>query len=870
MGKLCSYFKVVKNLKNLIAMRSFLFVLGLLLFSIISAAQQVARSMTSSGGLFVGFYEFKPPAYDANPTKKYPLIIFLHGIGERGNGTTELSRVTANGIPRNIRYGSTMTFTINGASESFLVLSPQLSASYGGWVNGYVDAMLEWANKNLHYDPDRVYLTGLSAGGGGTWDYVSSKAGNAGIFAAIAPVCGSSYTQYGMCYIAQAHLPVWAFHAMDDGTVPVKLTQDAIKLINACVPAPNPAPKVTYYSTGGHGIWYMSYDESHTYHNPNLYEWLLSKRRSTNGNGQNQAPVVQLNNDISLVLPANSTTLDGSKSYDFDGTISSYSWTKISGPGIYTIVSPTSAKTTLNNLVQGSYIFQLNITDDKGASGTEQIKVFVQNAFEADKAPVVNAGNDFTSSASTVYLSGAGSYDPDGTIASYKWTQIAGPSTATITGATTVFPAISKMVAGTYKFRLLVTDNMDKSADDTVSITISTGPIVNKPPVAVIAATTSITLPVNVVTLDGSGSADSDGSISKFQWSEVSGPNSAKVSTDAEKITTVSGLITGTYVFQLKVTDNLGGTATAQVTISVKPSVQSNKPPIANAGNDFITPYKSYAYLSAGASYDPDGNIVKYNWIQTSGPKTATIAGANDMFVTVKNMVAGTYTFKLTVTDNLGASATDNVKVTLGSTGKPPVANAGSDFSTTNSYAYLSAGASYDSDGSITAYSWRQMSGPNTATILLDNAMFPTVKGLIAGVYTFRLKVTDNGGDTATDDVILTVKAKTATATASVTTESAGITKDLIAKEINDKDLSLYPNPSTNQVMLTFSNGFAGNYKVVVYDAKGKIVIQNSYSKQAGLVQKQLDVSILPSGMYYVEVIYEGNQKAQMQKLIKL
>jgi hypothetical protein len=1040
-------------------MRSFL--LGLLvLISASSFSQQVARSMTSSAGLFVGFYDFRPPGYDAsNTTKKYPLIIFLHGIGERGNGTTDLPNVCANGIPRNIYWGSTMTFTVNGTTESFLVLSPQLDTKYGGWVDGYVDAMLEYAKANLNYDPDRVYLTGLSAGGGGTWDYVSNRAGNAGIFAAIAPVCGSSYTASGMCYIAQAHLPVWAFHAVDDGTVPVSMTQNAISLINSCSPAPNPAPQVTYYPAGlgGHGIWYMSYDETHTYANPNLYEWFLSKRRSTNGNGVNQPPVVQLPNDISLVLPTNSTTLDASKSYDFDGTVVSYSWTQVSGPSTATISSPSSATTSVSNLVEGTYVFQVKITDDKGASSTGQIRVLEQSTYGADLAPICKAGDDFTSANSTVYLSGAGSYDPDGSIASYQWFQLSGPVTATITNGTTAFPTISNLIAGNYKFRLLVTDNLGKPADDTVAFTISGNAVVNLPPIAKIAGTTSITLPTNSTTLDGSGSLDNDGTVNAYQWSEVSGPNNATFGSATANSTTVNGLVAGTYTFQLQVTDNLGatgtttvtvtvgagtgntppvaritgatnitlptnavtfdgssssdnggyiasflwtqtagpntatvttptsmstgftglvagtytfqlmvtdnlgstGTTTATVTVSagtgnappvaritgatnitlptntvtldgssssdnggyiasflwsqtagpnnatitlptsmssafnglvagtytfqlavtdnlgatgtttytvtVGGSNSTNKAPIANAGNDFTTQYKDYAYLSGGGSYDPDGSIATWAWTQVSGPNTATIVSGNTMFPTINNMVAGTYTFRLTVTDNLGASASATVNVTLGG-GTPPVANAGNDFSTSNNYAYLSGGASYDPNGTITGWAWTQVSGPNTATILAANGMFPTVQNLIIGSYTFRVTVTDNSGLSASDDVVLTVTAGGAATAALSTDVNAGSTRaNNLAKEP-----SIYPNPATNQITVTFTNDFVGNYKFVVYDAKGKIVTQYNYSKQAGQVQQQLDISKLPAGMYYLETIYDGNQKAVIKKFVKL
>src|SRR5882724_389547 len=109
-------------------MRTLLLCAGILL-SVLASAQQVAKGLTAANGVFIGFEQYTPANYASNPNTKYPLIIFLHGIGERGNGTTELANVNANGIPKYISQGNTMTFTWNGKTETFLVLSPQLSAS---------------------------------------------------------------------------------------------------------------------------------------------------------------------------------------------------------------------------------------------------------------------------------------------------------------------------------------------------------------------------------------------------------------------------------------------------------------------------------------------------------------------------------------------------------------------------------------------------------------------------------------------------------------------------------------------------------------------------------------------------------------------
>jgi len=142
--------------------------LSLLSFNIAVLSQQVAKTIpnsTSPDGL-IGFLEFRPSDYGS---QKHPLIIFLHGIGERGNGTSQVKSVAANGVPRYCANGASMRFTVGGQTSSFVVLSPQLSLSYGYWPTFYVKEMINYAKANLQIDPNRIYVTGLSLGGGGIW-----------------------------------------------------------------------------------------------------------------------------------------------------------------------------------------------------------------------------------------------------------------------------------------------------------------------------------------------------------------------------------------------------------------------------------------------------------------------------------------------------------------------------------------------------------------------------------------------------------------------------------------------------------------------------------------------------------------------------
>ena len=194
----------------------------------------------------------------------------------------------------------------------------------------------------------------------------------------------------------------------------------------------------------------------------------------------NQAPVAIAGSNKVISLPTNTTALVGSGT-DADGTIVSYSWTKISGPSTGTIASPNSPGTAVNNLVQGVYQFELIVTDNLGATGKDTIQVTVNAAVVINnQPPVVNAGNDIDIVLPTnnALLKGAAT-DPDGSIVSYNWKVIKGPSgylfgTPNLTGTT-----IQNLFQGVYDIEFMVTDNNGAIAKDTVSITVSSPRLAN-------------------------------------------------------------------------------------------------------------------------------------------------------------------------------------------------------------------------------------------------------------------------------------------------------------------------------------------------------------------------------------------------------
>ena len=182
--------------------------------------------------------------------------------------------------------------------------------------------------------------------------------------------------------------------------------------------------------------------------------------------------------------------------------------------------------------------------------------VLIKNgAIASNQSPTANAGIDqsITLPTNSVSLSGSGT-DADGSIATYGWTMLSGSPGCTLTSPGSAATSVTGLVQGVYRFELTVTDNQGATDISTVQITVNAA---NIPPTANAGTNQSITLPTNTVLLSGSG-ADTDGTISTFGWIKTSGPSGGSITSPGSAATSVTGLVQGTYQFQLTVTDNNG------------------------------------------------------------------------------------------------------------------------------------------------------------------------------------------------------------------------------------------------------------------------------------------------------------------------
>ncbi|KIC94324.1 hypothetical protein OI18_11855 [Flavihumibacter solisilvae] len=295
------------------------------------------------------------------------------------------------------------------------------------------------------------------------------------------------------------------------------------------------------------------------------------------GTAQNTPPVANPGVKKYVQLPNSTTILYGDRSTDKDGLVASYSWTQYSGPTTATMTSPTAANIQLSNLNQGNYFFKLTVKDNKGGMNSKFINVLVLPGASAPNiAPVADAGwnQTLTLPMNAATLRGTQSTDADGSIVKYQWQQLSGPSVAPMASPTASANVISNLIQGTYTFRLTVTDNAGATATASVNIIILAAPTPppatgNQAPVADASWNQTLYWPVDNATLNGTGSYDSDGSISTYRWTQKSGPATATMTGATSSKAIVRDLLIGSYIFELAVTDNLGARATTTMTVNV-------------------------------------------------------------------------------------------------------------------------------------------------------------------------------------------------------------------------------------------------------------------------------------------------------------
>lgn len=720
----------------------------------------------------------------------------------------------------------------------------------------------------------------------------------------------------------------------------------------------------------------------------------------------NALPTANAGADISINLPTVIATLSGSGT-DPDGTIASYSWSKVSGPTGGSITTANAAVSGITSLVQGVFKYELKVTDNAGSVARDTVQVTVN--LLGNTAPTANAGADqnVTLPVSSVSLSGSGT-DVGGTIVSYAWAKISGPAAGTITAATSPSTAITGLTQGTYQFELTVTDNGGATAKDIIQVIVNAAAGTNTPYTGtpkVIPGT------IEVEDFDNGGqntayydlTADNAGGM--YRPSEFIDLQTATTEggyfigwSDATEWTkyTVNVTATGVYTLTTRVSAmnatssfrvEMDGTTIATITVpntagyqnwqtvtvpninltagtkvmriyfitggfnlnSVSFSTTANAAPTANAGVDQTITLPTSTATLTGTGTDTDGTIASYSWKKLSGPTGGTITSASAASTAITALIAGTYVFELTVTDNKGATAKDNIQVSVNAaaSGGSKIINVNV-FGGTNPYsdtkwnnwsstannvsmnfkyedgtqstanATLSGQASivdnatgYASTATVCPPAVLRYTSSNTAQRTM------TVKGLSAGKrYTFKFyassKVTTNGTSfligSVSDDImtynnvnnaaqivnvipdangtvvvkllsiytynyisgftIIEQSGAVAGRTAETTDEGFKVRDPIFDIAATETSVTTFPNPFTTSVQVKMDGQATGVYQLSLFEVSGKNVWKKSINKSSGTVTETINTGTLTGGMYILQIV-SPDQKRTSHKIIK-
>jgi len=527
--------------------------------------------------------------------------------------------------------------------------------------------------------------------------------------------------------------------------------------------------------------------------------------------GGDSAPLVFAGEDQNVSL--DNTALDGSATDADGGGIVSYAWTQISGPSTATFSSANSDDTVVSDLIQGSYVFRLTATDEEGDTGFDDITInvdatpnsllinsggpsftFGMEDWTADQffsggmvnenvVAIANTTNDqlyqterFDTSGNLVYeipLAVAGEYNVDLHFAEIFF-GLPGVGSAGGAGSRVFNIDIENGQVQIDNYDIIVesggpataiVESFNAITVNDGSLTITLTGVVDNPklsgigvfdtasPVADAGADQSINLPMNSVTINGSGTDPDGGTIVSYEWVQVSGPSIATLSDDTTMTLTADDLVAGEYIFRLTVTDDENQTGFDEVMITVVPET-GNQAPVAVAEATPLSGNVPLDVTFTGSNSSDDVAIVTYAWDFMDGT-TSSEADPSHTFTT-----AGTYNVELVVTDGEGLMDSATVTVVVSSTtNQPPTAVVSAD--PTSGAAPLDVaftGSNSTDDVGVASYEWDFKDG-NSST-----EADPMHTFTIEGTYLVELIVTDAEGlsDTETISIVVGSGANTA------------------------------------------------------------------------------------------------------------
>jgi hypothetical protein len=698
----------------------------------------------------------------ASTSTQYPVMVFLQGMGESGPNPASIYNSASAGGPAyfitNKVFPSSFVNPVDKKSYKYIVVSPQCPDLNSTTAPGQLDYVLTYLLKTYRIDASRIYLTGLSMGGGSILQYVGGVDAN-GVavnathkIAAFIPMSAVMNAYYRPTYakaIVADNVKIWGFGSPTDvhGANTLNLvTWD----INTEIKA-NYGVSTAY--SGGHCCWGQFYDPSFTQNGMSIYQWAL--QYTTGSTSAPSVPAASAGSSQSITLPISQVTLSGAASTVSGGTISKYAWSQQSGPSTAIIVAAGSVSTSVTGLIAGTYVFKLTITDNNNNTATATIQITVNTALVtpppvaglAIPGKIEAEGYSAMSGIQTEGTSDVGGGQNVGWIDLGDWMDY-NVNVATA-GTYAVNFRIATMAAGA-GFQL-------RSSSGTVLATVTLPNTGNYQ--AWQTVTASVTLPAGAQTLQLYSTSTAHWNIN---WMQFVSPQAIPGKIEAESFNAMSGVIT-------EATTDVG------------------------------------RGLNVGA-------IDQTDW----------------MDYTVNVATAGTYTVSLriaTVAAGAGfqlrsSSGTVLATVTLPNTGNYQA------WQTVTASVTLPAGAQtlqlYSTSTVHWNINWMQFTSGAVAASSMQNVVTATAESL------------------SSDSTSLLNTAST---------------------------FVLYPNPVQGQFMIQLNNGYTGNMQVQIVDVTGVTRQVYTYNKTQSSMQLNLSAGNLSAGIYFVRVQIAG--WSEVRKIIK-
>ncbi|MEO8609209.1 MAG: choice-of-anchor Q domain-containing protein [Chloroflexota bacterium] len=487
----------------------------------------------------------------------------------------------------------------------------------------------------------------------------------------------------------------------------------------------------------------------------------------------NIAPTVNVGGDQNIQLPTNTVALLGVVSDDGlpTGSTLTYAWTVINNPPAPVVFSaPDALSTNATFTIAGTYTLQLSASDGQ-LTGSDTLTVVVAPADNVP--PDAKAGTDQLVTDTAPYgsqdvtLDGSASTDSDGSIVGYAWTE----------GATLLASIVNPTIPladGIHTITLTVTD--DKGAIDTDDVIVEVRLPDNQAPSVNAGDDQNTQLPSASVSLAGTASDDGlplPASLT-YTWTAINTPPGPVVFSAANALSTnATFTVAGTYTLQLSVSD---GQLSSSDTVTVSVNAASVIPPHADAGPDQtvadVAPFGTESVTLDGSASTDDGNIVSYVWTENA----QVIANGVKPSIPLAD---GTHYITLTVTDDSGATATDDVIVMVQlPANQAPTVNAGSDQSIQLPVNSVALVGSVSDDGlplpPTLTYTWTGPTGVNFST---PNALSTTATFSTAGTYILTLTASD--GQLSGSDTVQIVVSSQSTGSNEVTDQVAKSSDDV-------------------------------------------------------------------------------------------